>query len=307
MLIGVPESQVVDIETVLSGSNSYGEVTSEIEVLRSRVLAAKVIKRLNLLNDPEFNPSLAEPEESLFDFLKYLDPRSWIPASWKKSIKEAMGIETERVEVPVVASPQEVEDRRQLRLVSRATSILLSKLSVQAVEGSNVINISFSSLNPKTAALLANEIPEAYIVDQLEAKFEATEKANSWLTEQLAELEVKVVESERAVEIYRDQYGLADTSGSSLADAQLSELNSQLIVARASLAEVEARHEQLQRLLQGTTQGVETAAEVMSSSPGATTSHAGSPGPEPGIRTFSRIWPQASAHAAGAGRDHRDP
>ncbi len=130
---------------------------------------------------------------------------------------------------------------------------------------SNVINISFSSLNPKTAALLANEIPEAYIVDQLEAKFEATEKANSWLTEQLAELEVKVVESERAVEIYRDQYGLADTSGSSLADAQLSELNSQLIVARASLAEVEARHEQLTRLLQGTTQGVETAAEVMSS------------------------------------------
>ncbi len=44
-------------------------MTSEIEVLRSRVLAGKVIKRLNLLNDPEFNPALAEPEESLFDFL----------------------------------------------------------------------------------------------------------------------------------------------------------------------------------------------------------------------------------------------
>ncbi len=266
LLIGIPESQVVDFETVLSGGNSYGEVTSEIEVLRSRVLAAKVIKRLNLLNDPEFNPALVEPEESLFDFLQYLDPRSWIPDGWKKSIKEAMGIETERVEAPVVASPQEADDRQQLRLVSAATSILLGKLTVQSVEASNVINISFSSLNPKTAALLANEIPEAYIVDQLEAKFEATEKANSWLTEQLSELEIKVVESERAVEIYRDQYGLADTSGSSLADAQLSELNSQLIVARASLAEVDARHEQLRRLLQGTTQGVETAAEVMSSS-----------------------------------------
>jgi capsular exopolysaccharide synthesis family protein len=266
LLIGIPESKVVDIESVLSGSNSQNDVTSEIEVLRSRVLAAKVIKRLNLLNDPEFNPSLAEPEESLFDFLRYLDPRTWVPASWQKSVKEAMGHETERVEKPAPTSPQEAEEQRELQLLSTATGILISKLSVSSVDYSNVINISFSSLNPETAARLANEMPEAYIVDQLEAKFEATEKANSWLTEQLSELEVKVVESERAVEIYRDQYGLADTSGSSLADAQLSELNSQLIVARASLAEVEARHEQLRRLLQGTTQGVETAAEVMSSS-----------------------------------------
>jgi len=265
MLINVPESQVVDFETVLVRSNSWGEATSETEVLRSRVLAAKVIKRLNLLSDPEFNPALAVPEESLFDFLRYLDPRSWIPAAWKKSIKEAMGIETERVEAPVVASPEELDEAQQLAQAEVAVSILLSKLVVQAVNGSNVINITFSSLNPKTAALLANDIPEAYIVDQLEAKFEATEKANNWLTEQLSELEVKVVESERAVEIYRDQYGLAGTPGSSLADAELSELNSQLIVARASLAEVEARHEQLSRLLQGTTQGVETAAEVMSS------------------------------------------
>jgi uncharacterized protein involved in exopolysaccharide biosynthesis len=44
------------------------------------------------------------------------------------------------------------------------------------------------ALDPKMAARIANEMPEAYIVDQLEAKFEATEKANAWLTEQLAEL-----------------------------------------------------------------------------------------------------------------------
>ena len=43
---------------------------------------------------------------------------------------------------------------------------------------------------------MANDFPEAYIVDQLEAKFEATEKANAWLTEQLQELETKVLESE---------------------------------------------------------------------------------------------------------------
>ena len=96
MVIGLPESQVVNIEAVLSRSNSVSDLAGEIEVLRSRVLAAKVIERLDLLNYPEFNPSLRVPEKSLFDFLKYLNPKTWIPADWKKAMREAMGKETER-------------------------------------------------------------------------------------------------------------------------------------------------------------------------------------------------------------------
>lgn len=264
MLIGLPESKVVDIQAVLSGVTSVGDVASEMEVLRSRVLAAKVIARLDLLNHPEFNPSLRAPETSLFDFLRYLNPKTWVPNSWKSAIKEAMGRETVRA-APAPVSEQEAEQRRQERQVSTATNILLGKLEVTPVEWGKVLNITYSSHDPKTAARIANEIPEAYIVDQLEAKFEATEKANAWLTEQLRELETKVVESERAVEIYRDEHGLAGDAGGSLLDAQVSELNSQLIIARAELAEVNARLLQLRRLLEGGGQGVETASEVMAS------------------------------------------
>jgi succinoglycan biosynthesis transport protein ExoP len=264
MLINLPQSQVVDIETVLSRSNSYDDVSSEIEVLRSRVLAAKVIERLGLLNNPEFNPSLRKPEKSLFDFLKYLNPQRWIPAGWKKTIKEAMGRETERV-VVAPTSPLQEEEKKLQRQISTATNVLLGKLTVQPIEFSNAIRISFSSLDPKMAARVANEIPEAYIVDQLESKFEATEKANVWLTDQLQELEIEVLESERAVEFYRDERGLAEGTGTSILDEQLSQLNSQLIIARAELAEVDARLTQLRRLLEGGGQGVETATEVMSS------------------------------------------
>jgi polysaccharide biosynthesis transport protein len=149
--------------------------------------------------------------------------------------------------------------------MSSAITTLLGLLQMKQVGYGNVINITFTSLDPKTAAMLANDLPEAYIVDQLESKFEATEKANVWLTEQLTELETKVVESERAVEIYRDAHGLAGNSGMSLLDTQLSEMNSQLIIARAEKAEVDARLEQLRRLLQGGGQGVETASEVLAS------------------------------------------
>ena len=84
MVVGIPEHPVVDIESVVRRDSSWQAAYSEMEVRRSRGLAAKVIERLNLGNHPEVNPSLREPEESLFDLLQYLDPRKWVPASWKQ-------------------------------------------------------------------------------------------------------------------------------------------------------------------------------------------------------------------------------
>ena len=263
LMTSLPQARVVDIETVLSGDGYGDKNLRQLEILRSRSLVAKVIERLNLLNHAEFNPSLREPEKSAFDFLKYLNPRRWIPDSWKKEIKEAIGYETQRAPPP--SSQQEQDDEKQHRMMSTATNIFLGKMSVQQYEWSSVMYIRFTSLDPKLAARVANEIPEAYIVDKLEARFEATEKANAWLIVQLEELETKVVESERAVQIYREEYSLAETPGTSMLDAQLSELNSRLIIARAERAEVEARLEQLRRLLEGGGQGVETASEVLSS------------------------------------------
>jgi capsular exopolysaccharide synthesis family protein len=250
VLMAIPESNVVDIESVLSrGPNNFSEVSADVEVMKSRNLAAKVIDRLGLLSYPEFNPWLRRPEKSAFDFLRYLNPRTWIPADWKNHLQEAMGRETEQA--PPQASPSEetAEQAQRQRQLLAATNIFLGKLRVRQDELAPVISITFTSLNPKMAARVAND---------------ATEKANAWLMEQLENLESQVMESERAVEIYKDEHGLAEP-GTSILDAQLSELNSQLIIARAEKAEIEARLTQLQRLLEGGGLGVETASEVLSS------------------------------------------
>lgn len=267
LMVGLPESRVVDIQAVLQRDRWYAKAEDEIEVLRSDVLGAKVVKRLNLTSHPEFNPQLQEPEESLFDFLQFLDPRSWVPENWKTSLAEALGREVAREPVAslVPASAEEREALEQQRVVATATRILQSKLALEPVGDSNVIRITVSALDPKIAAAVANDLPEAYILDQLESKFEATQKANAWLTEQLAELEAKVADSERAVVLYREQLGLGQGTGPSILDTQLSDLNSQLIIARAERAEIDARLAQLQRLLAGGGMGVETASEVMSS------------------------------------------
>ena len=129
-MIGLPEMQVVDIKQVMS---PHDDADSEIEVLRSRVLAAKVIKRLNLLKNPEFNPALSKPEKSFFDFTRYLNPLSWVPASWKKTLKEATGQETERAVPPPPASPEEKEEQQHQALMSAAISIFLDKLKLEQI------------------------------------------------------------------------------------------------------------------------------------------------------------------------------
>jgi capsular exopolysaccharide synthesis family protein len=264
MLVGMPAERVVDIEEVLRPNAARADAREEVEVLRSRELAARVVQRMGLLNYPEFNPALREPEERFFDFLSYLHPRAWLPQSWKDAIKEALGRPTRR-EATGSAGPQTAEEARRARQLVTATNIFLSKLRVFNEEWTRVIDITFSSLDPDLAARVANDVPEAYIVSNLEARFEATEKANAWLMGQLEELEGKVLESERAVEIYREQHGLADGDGRSLLDTQMSEINSQLIIARAERAEIEARLQQLRRLLAGGGQGIETSTEVLAS------------------------------------------
>ena len=184
MLVGVSKTNVINIESVLSMQGQNFDSSAEVEVLQSRTLAEKVIERLNLLNYPEFNPWLRKPEKRFFDFLKYLDPRRWIPASVKQTAKEAMGEETV-TEKPVPVSEEEKEAQKKRRQMITATNIFLGKLRINNSEWNKVIDISFSSLDPKMAARIANEVPEAYIVDQLESRFEATERPmpgwlNSW-------------------------------------------------------------------------------------------------------------------------------
>jgi capsular exopolysaccharide synthesis family protein len=252
VLVGAPKSQVVDVEAVLSGdvTNESG-VKSEAEVLLSRGLAKKVIAKLGLLNLVEFNPNLEKKEDGFFSVL---NPKNWLP----EGMKEAIGLMKDQKML--------TDEEKQNQLMAEATDIYISKLKVAPVRGSQVIGIAFESLDAKLAAKLANTHADSYIIGQLEAKFEATEKASSWLNNQLSDLRAKVASSEKAVEYYRADHGLVHSANkdAGLAGEQLSEINSQLIIAKAQKAEAAARLAQVTRLLNNGAE-IETASEVLSS------------------------------------------
>ena len=225
VVLNVQQSQVVDFEAVLSGlPPDSATVDTEVEILRSRSVAAAVVEEMGLASVPEFNPALQEASffgqalSSVTGLLSGLAPDQTVH----------------------VASLSDT-DQAELRAHEAVINSLLERRSVRRSGMTYVIDISVESENPRLARDIANTYADQYLLTQLEAKFEATERANDWLNERVASLREEVRTREQAVALYREQAGLLDAQGSTLAEQQISDLNGQLAIQRAELAEAEAR------------------------------------------------------------------
>lgn len=235
---------------------SYGKsrltesaIQTEADIIASAALAAKVIEKLNLEQDPEFNTTLQTPKP------------------WHKIIASVNPL-------PYLtgqkAGEQTLSPEGQARLAkTRVQNMFLSKLSVKSRRRSFVIGVSFTADNGEKAALIANTLADLYILDRLEISLEDTRRANEWLSQRLEGLRQDVATAEKAVESFRTQHGLAQLRKGererTVVDQQLIEINSRLVIARSELAQKQARYDQLRSLVQSRG-SVETAYDVLQSS-----------------------------------------
>jgi uncharacterized protein involved in exopolysaccharide biosynthesis/Mrp family chromosome partitioning ATPase len=217
-------------------------VQTEAFVLQSRPLASNTITRLHLDQDPEFDPSLRKPNPILTLFnpvvalFDEVQNRLWSVAGFLSGQADApMDGDETGVEVKAGEPSAVVVDNFAKRL----------RVAVQ--ERSNVIQVSFSSSHPATAALVPNTLIGIY----LEQRARAREKAVAQEKERLENvvlpaLRQKMQASELALEEYRQKSGLASEQNPTVLAQQLSQTEAQLTVARAHKAEAVARLSQIQ-------------------------------------------------------------
>lgn len=135
---------------------------------------------------------------------------------------------------------------------------------VRRLAATYFIEIAFSHRDPAMAAKLANAVAEAYLDEQLEARYQAAKRAAGWLSERLAALRLQLHASERALADHRAKYNLVSPKGGTISDQQAAEVNAQLVSARAQTVEKKAKFDQAQKILSGGV-GLETVAAVMDS------------------------------------------
>ena len=112
-----------------------------------------------------------------------------------------------------------------------------------------MVEISFRSFNADRAAQVANAVADAYIVDQLEAKYQATRRASIWLQDRIKELREQATTAQLAVVDFKTKNNIVETGGRLMNEQQLAEINSQLIVNRAQTAEAKARLERINDII----------------------------------------------------------
>jgi succinoglycan biosynthesis transport protein ExoP len=139
---------------------------------------------------------------------------------------------------PSKESPTSEEDQSILGAINGLRGALMVSRSGRA----QVLSISIISTDPAKAAQLANAVANAYVVNQLDARFESAKQASGWLSDRLIELRQQLRDSEEAVTKFRNEHGLV-RSGPTIAlnEQQLADLNSKLIAARTDVAEKKTR------------------------------------------------------------------
>ena len=194
-------------------------VETQVEILKSDNVALSVIKNLELTKDPEF----VGPDRGLLAIV----------------IGSIMNL--------LAPSPAPSESE----LPQTALRAFQGMESIKRNGMTYAISISFTSLSADRSAQIANAIADAYVVDQMESRFEATKRAGTWLQSRIAEMRGQLLTAEKAVQDFKDQNNIVDAGGRLVTEQQVAEVNSQLIMARAQTAEAKARLDRIEELIRG--------------------------------------------------------
>jgi capsular exopolysaccharide synthesis family protein len=122
-----------------------------------------------------------------------------------------------------------------------------SALKVRVLPRTRVVQIEFTSPDPKLAAQVVNALDNAYIDQNFKTKFEAAMRTSEWLSNQLADLQIKVETSQAKLVHYQKEKGILGLDEKqNIVTSKLDELNRQLTQAQADRIAKEAGHRMAQ-------------------------------------------------------------
>lgn len=235
LLIEQKAAKVVSIEQVygLDGmGNEY--LQTQFELLKSRALAERVVRQLNLTTHPEFDPRQ--------------QPEPLIDLSWLRSALNFHKV------VPVTL-PGDLEDEEALseaEIFDAVVKQFMEVISVSQQGKSQLVTISVEMADPRTAALAANALANGFIESQLEATMEMSATATNWMNSRLGELRARLKEAEDRLQSFREAENLVDIDGvSTIVAGELSLTADRMIDARRQRAEAESQYRQVQAMRSG--------------------------------------------------------
>ncbi|MGL6045643.1 MAG: GumC family protein [Vogesella sp.] len=218
VLIEANKAKVLSIDEVYGGVSSNREYfQTQAEIMKSREVALRAIKKLKLWEHPDYNPRLEKPPVH-------------------QPVLDMLGMERK-------PQPQWNEELLAAAVYQRINK----ELNIELVRLSQLVNVSFDSTDAKVAADFANAVGEAYIENDREARFKMTQQASDWLQNRTKSLREALETSERKLQSYRERAGVitVDASNQFGTGKLIEEVTQRLVEARMRRAEAENAYNQV--------------------------------------------------------------
>jgi len=178
LLVEEEASKILSIEDEFGQRRQVADMrffNTQIKLLKSKSLAEKVAKRLNLASRPEFRDKRQE-KKNLMKAIKDLISLKWIKLSY---------------DIGIPLNPNSI-----------IASSIVNNLEVTPVKGTKLVEVSCKSSSPVLAAEITNTLAEEFINFSIEKRYQSTQQASDFLTEQIANLREDLAAKERELQKY---------------------------------------------------------------------------------------------------------
>jgi polysaccharide biosynthesis transport protein len=233
LLIERTTPQVLSIKEVVSeplGPDEYDFYKTQYEILKSRMLAARVIREQDLETNRVFT---GEGREIWLVTKLWGDAKRWATQQqWARPFftrvldtgeEQSLGIE-----------PGLIDDS----MVDR----YMQMLEIQPVQRTRLVKIVFKTPDPQLSAHLANAHAQTYIRHGIGQRVQANEEAQRFLADKLVELKERMEHSSAALNRYRQQRAIiSPDEKENIVVERLADLNKRLTEAETDRIALEAQ------------------------------------------------------------------
>jgi capsular exopolysaccharide synthesis family protein len=226
----IEEERTTAMPGITSAVDAYWEdpvpyYNTQYRILRGRELARRVVRKLQLQEQPEFNGSA---------------PATTSPRVWLSGMRDRV-LALIRPE-PVIEPPKPDETSIEAGLING----FLAHVRVAPVTDSKLVDVYFQGQDPVFAARAANTLVDEYSAQNLEVKQQATRNMLDWLETEVTAQQAKVEQSERELAAYRDrENAMSLDDKNNIVLSRLNALNDAVLRARTVRIEKEALYKQI--------------------------------------------------------------
>lgn len=166
------------------------QLRTQVELLKSRSLAERVIDEMGLYKPGASAPPAAAPGEG--------DAVAAAPAGPLEQASALLSGWLARLHGLVATAPPEQNT------LNRASALaqFQQSLTVEPIRNSRLVQISVRNADPQLAAGIANTTARAFLATHIERKLESSLYARQFLEEQIRQTKAKLEESERVINTY---------------------------------------------------------------------------------------------------------